>query len=297
MDIFSGIGRWVYNKVLMLLLLVAILTLINFVWYGITPLWTFITRSDQQYEDNKSELEAQIVQVNAERTQAESQVQSRSANRPSKLKFWKLDAYDAETLVMTQEVNRLQAEEQALKAKLLGLEKPSLTKYLQMFWLSFQKNVSMIWGIIFLVVFVPDIWRYLRKQGKMTRIFSTEPLEQDDFWFFHGRLERAKYRVVSAGVICALLLLALIPHYVKNVESSVLMVVLSFFQIVVTALIVLEITATVKRLHDINRSGKQAWFLFIPGYNLYVGGLLLFKNGNTERNQYGHHPSQYKGIF
>ena len=63
MNFFSGIFRWIYSKVLMLLLLIGILTLLNFVWYGLTPLWIFLKHGDQQYEERKNELEAQIAQV------------------------------------------------------------------------------------------------------------------------------------------------------------------------------------------------------------------------------------------
>jgi uncharacterized membrane protein YhaH (DUF805 family) len=49
--------------------------------------------------------------------------------------------------------------------------------------------------------------------------------------------------------------------------------------------------AGVKRLHDINRHG--GWLLlmfFIPGFNLILGIVLLFKKGNVGTNQYGDDP-------
>src|SRR4051812_6383059 len=59
------------------------------------------------------------------------------------------------------------------------------------------------------------------------------------------------------------------------------------------ALIVLGITQVavashvVRRFHDLGRPGTHFWLLFIPGYNIYLTCVLLFKTGDAGPNQYG----------
>ena len=47
------------------------------------------------------------------------------------------------------------------------------------------------------------------------------------------------------------------------------------------------IPATVRRLHDINKSGWFAVFILIPLVNIYIALLLLSLSGNAKENTYG----------
>ncbi len=46
----------------------------------------------------------------------------------------------------------------------------------------------------------------------------------------------------------------------------------------------------VKRLHDLGRPGWHYCLLFVPFYNLYLAGLMLFKEGATGQNAFGSDP-------
>ncbi len=50
------------------------------------------------------------------------------------------------------------------------------------------------------------------------------------------------------------------------------------------------IAITVKRLHDLDRPGWHWWLLFIPLYNVYLGLVLLLKQGTPGPNRYGTDP-------
>lgn len=47
---------------------------------------------------------------------------------------------------------------------------------------------------------------------------------------------------------------------------------------------------TVKRLHDLGRSGWDWFLLLVPLYNVYLGCILLFKKGTDGPNAFGPDP-------
>lgn len=286
MNFLSVMFRWLTGKTLILLLLVVILVSLNFFWYGVIPLWTFVKYSGQQYEKKKDDLETQISEVQDNRLYAGVQIKERTANRPSVLEFWELDNYDAGTLALVRYAERLQDKERNLKSALLALEEPSIEKQLRAFWFLLQKNLSSLWGFVFIAVFMPDILLYLKMRREKSYSFSVEPEKKDFFWFLQGRMNRSRFCLCSFGVAVLLLLLLPVPFYFKSAENRSVLLLLS---ILTTALLVFEIIVSVKRLHDIERSGKHAWFLLIPVYNSYLSALLLFKKGSAER--------KYKGFF
>lgn len=44
---------------------------------------------------------------------------------------------------------------------------------------------------------------------------------------------------------------------------------------------------TVKRLHDLDRSGWHYWLLLVPFYNIYLSIVLLFVKGTPGSNRFG----------
>ena len=50
------------------------------------------------------------------------------------------------------------------------------------------------------------------------------------------------------------------------------------------------IAITVKRLHDLDRPAWHWWRLLVPIYNIYLGLVLLFKEGTIGPNTYGNDP-------
>lgn len=54
---------------------------------------------------------------------------------------------------------------------------------------------------------------------------------------------------------------------------------------------------TIKRLHDLGRSGWHMLLFFVPLYNLYLGLVLLLKKGTDGANDFGPDPlNAYKAL-
>ena len=54
---------------------------------------------------------------------------------------------------------------------------------------------------------------------------------------------------------------------------------------------------TIKRLHDLGRSGWHLLLFMVPIYNLYLGLVLLFKKGTDGPNEFGPDPlNAYKAL-
>jgi uncharacterized membrane protein YhaH (DUF805 family) len=59
----------------------------------------------------------------------------------------------------------------------------------------------------------------------------------------------------------------------------------------------LMIVTTIKRLHDINRSGYHVFYSLVPFYNVYLSLLHVFKRGDTGTNHFGEDPLQDEDSF
>jgi len=53
---------------------------------------------------------------------------------------------------------------------------------------------------------------------------------------------------------------------------------------------IVEVCVTVRRLHDLGKSGWHIVGTMIPIYNIYLGLMLVFMRGNPKENQYGPDP-------
>jgi uncharacterized membrane protein YhaH (DUF805 family) len=53
---------------------------------------------------------------------------------------------------------------------------------------------------------------------------------------------------------------------------------------------IIDILAIIRRLHDLNRSGRQYGLLMVPIYNIYLALILWFKRGTRGPNRYGPDP-------
>jgi uncharacterized membrane protein YhaH (DUF805 family) len=61
----------------------------------------------------------------------------------------------------------------------------------------------------------------------------------------------------------------------------------------IVTLYILSVFYATARYHDLGQSGKQAWKLFLPGYNLYLWGVLFLKKGDEEANAW--EEAKYRG--
>ena len=111
-----------------------------------------------------------------------------------------------------------------------------------------------------------------------------------DLFSLEGRYNRAKYfwSSLAVGVIEYILsfILGLAVGYAGGDQFTA--GILSLFISVPAFLLIAFLT--VKRLHDIGKSGWHYWLLLIPLYNIYLGLILLFQKGETGENQYGPDP-------
>lgn len=91
--------------------------------------------------------------------------------------------------------------------------------------------------------------------------------------------------VFILGIIFAAALLseALGIDLNENAMAAVLFFIVIFGGIV-------EFCATVRRLHDINMSGWYLLLSMIPIVNIFLGLMLLFKQGDDSTNNYGPPP-------
>ncbi len=60
----------------------------------------------------------------------------------------------------------------------------------------------------------------------------------------------------------------------------------------VLAAVLADIPITVKRLHDLGRPGWHCCLLLVPGYNVYLAGILAFRGGTLGANMHGTDPQQ-----
>ncbi len=110
-----------------------------------------------------------------------------------------------------------------------------------------------------------------------------------------GRIGRLHYFIHSIvdTVFVVLVLLApffLIPPEPSADEPVISDTTLLFILIMFLATVVSEICASIRRLHDLDRSGWQVLLLFVPIINIGMGWMLLFNKGTEGPNQYGDDP-------
>jgi len=72
----------------------------------------------------------------------------------------------------------------------------------------------------------------------------------------------------------------------ENIVRIIFILTLGFFLIYFT----------IKRLHDLDRSGLHLFYLFIPFYNIYLMFIILYKRGTHGNNKYGEDPIYFKDL-
>jgi APA family basic amino acid/polyamine antiporter len=99
---------------------------------------------------------------------------------------------------------------------------------------------------------------------------------------YRGRLRRAMFAVsFLTTVLLGTLLFELDWHYWESMQTPIFAMV----AIIAGALVALGI-AVVRRLHDLDRPGHDYWWLWVPLYNIYFLGVLLFQAGTDGPNRF-----------
>jgi uncharacterized membrane protein YhaH (DUF805 family) len=115
------------------------------------------------------------------------------------------------------------------------------------------------------------------------RLFSTS-----------GRMSRKHYFLHSVlsffGFLFAIFLLVNSWAWFGGGTVPSVVSVALFFAVLLSGAIG-EICATIRRLHDLDRSGSRVFLLAIPVYNIYLECVLLFKRGTVGPNTYGEDPT------
>lgn len=104
-----------------------------------------------------------------------------------------------------------------------------------------------------------------------------------------GRMNRAHYLLHSIGSFVVMLVLIVALAFTTEGGVAETIGLVAFFAGLL-ALGISEVCVTVRRLHDLGRTGSQYFLLSIPFYNIYLGCLLLFKRGTVGPNAYGEDP-------
>ncbi|MGN0029740.1 MAG: DUF805 domain-containing protein [Marinilabiliaceae bacterium] len=115
-----------------------------------------------------------------------------------------------------------------------------------------------------------------------------------DFANFSGRARRREYWLFALATFIISALLKVLALFVATTESAALIGIVSFVVIVYSVgILIPSLSVTVRRLHDIGRSGL--WLLL---YLTVVGGLVIFifslLPGTVGDNQYGADPKAVK---
>lgn len=119
-----------------------------------------------------------------------------------------------------------------------------------------------------------------------------------------GRARRSEYWYWHLAIILAIMLLGLIwattislSAVFQNETGLVVSIILYIIMIaLLIAIMIPSITVTVRRLHDINKSGWWYFISFVP----YVGSIVLFIftlfDSTPGANEYGENPKGIEAI-
>lgn len=115
------------------------------------------------------------------------------------------------------------------------------------------------------------------KEAKQFGMFGEPKTYRPFFFSYKGRMNRARYFVTMLvmGVLYSVVEVLLEPA-----ASGA-----AYFAYALTA--IMCSFPIVKRWHDINMSGANLFWSFVPLVNIITGLILLFKRGTTGDNTYG----------
>ncbi len=105
---------------------------------------------------------------------------------------------------------------------------------------------------------------------------------------FNGRISRSEYYMLNAIIGIALFIVIFISMWLIGDLDNIILLPIYITSFII--MLFLQSITVIKRLHDIERPGRQFWLLFIPIYNFYLQLLLLFKKGTNGLNKYGFDP-------
>ena len=109
-----------------------------------------------------------------------------------------------------------------------------------------------------------------------------------ELFSLEGRMNRAPYIKFLLAVLFLTFVLDIVLGAILALISPALTFLLVFILLVVAA--VLGLTACVRRLHDLNRSGFWYLLFLVPVVNVIMAFCLMLLKGTTGENRYGPDP-------
>jgi len=111
------------------------------------------------------------------------------------------------------------------------------------------------------------------------------------FLSISGRMGRRQYFLHNFSSFLILMLLILFAAYIEeNISKAAGKIFYNLAAVYLIIYFVSGISASIRRLHDLDRGGSGAFLLFIPLINFIFGLQLLFEKGTDGPNKYGDDP-------
>ena len=112
---------------------------------------------------------------------------------------------------------------------------------------------------------------------------------------YQGRLNRKPYILYSVGIWFLMLILNVVADVLGDSRSSVALLVAFALYLAVLALCVPSVMLTIRRWHDLGKSGWFTLLSLIPVVNFFVEIYLWAAPGTAGPNAYGEDPLAYRG--
>jgi len=111
---------------------------------------------------------------------------------------------------------------------------------------------------------------------------------------YQGRLNRKPYILYSVGIWFLMLILNVVADVLGDSRSSVALLVAFALYLAVLALCVPSVMLTIRRWHDLGKSGWFTLLSLIPVVNFFVEIYLWAAPGTAGPNAYGEDPLAYR---
>ena len=138
----------------------------------------------------------------------------------------------------------------------------------------------------------PQQQAYQQQQPQYGGPVVTDPSVNQGGWFsFQGRISRKTFWLKYVLPIIGIFIVASIPFALIPPDSKIFSIYLAIFGILYLVLLIPNLAASVKRLHDRGRSG---WFIllnFVPIANIWIFIEVAFLRGTYGPNAYGPDPT------
>ena len=105
----------------------------------------------------------------------------------------------------------------------------------------------------------------------------------------NGRLNRKEYLVRSLWVAITFLILNTVVYFIaETTKGESMMIFVSILSIIFSIInTIASISLSIRRAHDLDKSGKYLLWQLIPLVNLYICFVLIFKKGTDGSNRFG----------